>query len=615
MKDAVKRAILAASLVVLMWALPARGQLQVGDNTSMNLSGNLAFGYNGDYSNVVGSDHNLSPSGNADLSGFYYSPGFLSFDVQPFYNESRDNSTSQSIFQSGGVNANASIFSGSHFPGSVSYSKIYNSEGGLAVPGVGNFTTRGNSQNVSLGWNIRVPDYPNVSFQFTDGSNANSVFGTDANSTFHSKMAGVNVSDTLAGFSLNGGYHHSTAQAMIPEFLAGEGPQTSDTSANVFDFNVGHKLPLHGAFSATANRSDISSESSGQTFNGTIDSVGSGASFEPITNLNLGVDVQYINNLEGSLYESVVAAGTVLPSGLFNYSTHSLDYNGHATYVLPAQHLTFGAIADRREETILGTSLASDTLDETAMYAAELWGGSFSASVGLSQTILSGTTGSRTQGTFDTVSYSRRIQNWRLTGSFNYSRNTQTVLIGYTSSGRSYTAGIGRRLSSSSYWSFDAIGTKTDFNNQAGSGNLTQSYATALTLKRFSVSGGYSKASGISILTPTGLTPVTNPTPILTPLSEVVFNAKSLSFGASMNLARGLVMSGSYANTKSNTLASSAASENTTAQLNTMLQYKVRQLWIQGGYLKLQQGFSITGQPAASYSSFFVGITRWFKFF
>jgi hypothetical protein len=46
-----------------------------------------------------------------------------------------------------------------------------------------------------------------------------------------------------------------------------------------------------------------------------------------------------------------------------------------------------------------------------------------------------------------------------------------------------------------------------------------------------------------------------------------------------------------------------------------MLQYKVRQLWIQGGYLKLQQGFSITGQPYASYSSFYMGITRWFNFF
>jgi hypothetical protein len=109
------------------------------------------------------------------------------------------------------------------------------------------------------------------------------------------------------------------------------------------------------------------------------------------------------------------------------------------------------------------------------------------------------------------------------------------------------------------------------------------------------------------------LTPVTNPVPL--PLESVIFAGKSYSFGMSTTPIRGLVLSGSYSNTKSDTAADSAISANSTAQLNTMLQYKVRKLWITGGYLKLQQGFTISGQPPASYSSFFVGITRWFKFF
>ena len=103
----------------------------------MKANGNVAFGYTADYSNLTGSDHTLSPSGNGDLSGYYYAPGFLSFDVQPFYNESRDNSSYQSIFQSSGVSGSASLFSGSHFPGTVSYSKIYNSEGDLSDSGSG----------------------------------------------------------------------------------------------------------------------------------------------------------------------------------------------------------------------------------------------------------------------------------------------------------------------------------------------------------------------------------------------------------------------------------------------------------------------------------------------
>lgn len=88
-----------------------------------------------------------------------------------------------------------------------------------------------------------------------------------------------------------------------------------------------------------------------------------------------------------------------------------------------------------------------------------------------------------------------------------------------------------------------------------------------------------------------------------------------MTIGASTTPRRGLVLSAAYSDAKSNTEASSAFSNNTTRLLNGMVQYKVRQLWITGGYLRLQQGFTITGQPPMSDSSFFVGITRWFKFF
>ena len=341
-----KHARLLATLTALFLALPATAQLQVGDKVSMNLNGNLSFGYTGDYSNLAGSDHGINPSGNADLSGSYYSPSFLSFDVQPFYNQSRVNSNIQSVFQSSGVTGSASIFSGSHFPGTVSYAKTYNSEGGLLVPGLGNLTTRGNADNLAIGWGIRLPDYPTVSFQFADGGNTSSVFGTNAESTFHSKTFGVTVSDTWAGFSLNGGYHRNNVNAISPEFLAGEGELTSTTSSNTYDFNVGHKLPMRGAFTAAVGRSDVSSEAVGEKYNTTIDTVSSGVGVEPVSNLNLGVTAQYTNNLEGSIFQSVLTSGGILPSDLLNYSTHSLDINSQANYVIPRMHLTFLVNAD-----------------------------------------------------------------------------------------------------------------------------------------------------------------------------------------------------------------------------------------------------------------------------
>jgi len=614
MLEVCKRVSLAATLlVVLLLAVGARAQLQIGENTSVNLNGNLSFGYTGDYSNVAGSSHGMNPGGNADLSGFYYSPGFLSFDVQPFFDQSRTNSTVQSVFQSSGVNSSVSLFSGSHFPGTVNYAKTYNSEGGFSVPGVGNFTTRGNSDNLALNWGIRIPDYPSISFLFTDGSNSSSVFGTNAPSSFHGKMFGVTASDRWAGFTFNGGYHRNSVHSLTPEFLAGEGPMTTDTLSNTFDFSLGHKLPFRGAFSAAASKSDINSDSGTDKFNGSIDTVSSGVNFEPVRNLNVGVNAQYTNNLEGTLYQSFITTGGILPTGLLTYSTHSLDINSQANYALPKLHLNFVASADHREQTLLDNSLSANSYDEMGTYSNDLLGGFINATAGVTQTELSAANSSSSLGLFGNLSYTRKVGNWSFSGGGNYSRNTQTVLIGVTSSGHGYSAGIGRKFAAYSYWSFNFVGTKLNFNDVAGSGTFAQSYSTSISLKRFSLSASYGKSDGTSFLTPTGLAPVTNPVPL--PLQSILFGGKSFSFGASTTPIRGLVLSGSYSSTKSNTAADSVMSNNSTAQLNTMLQYKVRKLWITGGYLKLQQGFSISGQPAASYSSFFVGITRWFKFF
>lgn len=617
MSDVIKRAILAASLMAIAGAMPAAAQLQLGNEVSMKMNGNLSFGYSADYSNLVGSDHTLSPSGNADLNGYYYSPGFVSFDVQPFYDESRANSSYQSIFRSSGVNGTASIFSGSHFPGTISYSKIYNNEGGLAVPGVGNLTTKGNSGNLVLGWGIQVPDYPKVQFQFSDGDNTSTIFGTSQLSQFNSKTFGAQVMHTLDGFNLAGGYQYNKVHSDVPGFLEGEAATISESSGSSFNVGAGHALPLRGSASTSFSRSDYSSDdlSSGDRFNGTIDTVNSGVGFQPLRNLDVGGNMQYTDNLTGMLYQSYLVSGVVIPSSLLDYSTHSLDYNGHANYLIVPLHLTISGNADHREQEILGTNLQANTFNEMATYGNDFLGGFINATTGVTQTTVNVNTGSSSLGLFDNVTYQRNVKEWNLTGGFNYVRDTQTVLIGYTTSGHGYSAGIGRKFNAHTYWSFNAVGSKSTFNDIAGSGSNTQSYSTSLTLRKFSVNGAYGKSDGTSILTANGLVPITTTPLVPSTLPAVVFNGKSYSFGASTTPIHGLVLSGTYAKARSETMANSVSSQNSTGQINTMLQYKVRQLWITGGYLKLQQGFSITGQPYASYSSFYMGITRWFNFF
>ena len=117
----------------LLLALPAVAQLQVGDNLDMNLNGVVGVGYSDVFGNPISSSHSLDFSGNGTLSGFYYNPNFVNFSLSPYYNKSSQNSESRSIFDSSGFEFNSGLFGGSHFPGSISYSRSWDSQGSFGI--------------------------------------------------------------------------------------------------------------------------------------------------------------------------------------------------------------------------------------------------------------------------------------------------------------------------------------------------------------------------------------------------------------------------------------------------------------------------------------------------
>src|SRR6185437_1075214 len=95
-------------------------QMKVGQ-LSTHLTGTVSPGYSAEYGNQTSSSHSWAIAGAGTMSGNYYNPNF------------------QSITNASGVDISSSIFGGSHFPGSVSYSKAYNNQGNYAVPGLPNF--------------------------------------------------------------------------------------------------------------------------------------------------------------------------------------------------------------------------------------------------------------------------------------------------------------------------------------------------------------------------------------------------------------------------------------------------------------------------------------------
>jgi hypothetical protein len=616
MSQAVKKTL---TLIALVLALAARvlAQVKAGE-ASMNLNGTVSVGYSDDYSNTVGSDHSIAGAGEADLTGSYYNPNFLSFDIQPFYNQSRLNSTYQSMTAASGVNASAKIFGGSAFPGSISYSTTFNSSGNFNVPGLANYTTHGDTDTLAVTWGVHLEKLPTLNLSFSDASDSYSVYGADTDGRLHSKTFSATSAYRIAGFNLNGGYQYIGSKVLTPEFLAGEPAQNTNSNGDSYFLSVGHNFPWNGNISVGASRlnlrTNLSDTTSTDNYDTTIDTLTGALNFAPATHLHVGANTYYTDNLEGTLYNSLVTAGAVVPENGPQPASHDLSLTGYANYEMPAQHLNLHAFVERQQQAFLGSSFGSDSYNGTATYSNTLLGGQFNGVLGLTRTSIE-TTHQSLLGLNSSINYTHRIQRWNLAGGFSYSQNAQTVLINYVTSGYSYNGSLGRRIRRRAYWGAYASGARSLLSNVPGSANSSQSYSTSLSLFRLSINGSYSIASGNAVLTSTGMVATPVPLPAVNPAAVVLYNGKSYSAGIGSSPIKGLTLSAIYAKALSGTNSNSTLSNNNNENMYFLATYRLRKLNFQAGYLRLVQGFSASGMPPTLTGSFYVGVSRWFNFF
>jgi hypothetical protein len=606
-----KNWIYVASLLVVGLAGEATAQIQVGNNLMMNLNGSLTFGYSAAYGDLTASTHTLGAGGNGDLTGSYYNPKFFSFSIAPYYNQNRNNSASQSISDATGLNATASIFSGSSFPGFVSYAKAYNSSGTFGVPGLVDFTTHGNSDVFSVGWSEILPDKPHVSFTYQQGKSDYSLYGTESDSSSSHRSFSTQASDEIKGFQLNGSFHHDSNHSLFPQIFTDQAPAQSDSTGTGYSFGLGHKLPLNGSFSANASRSDTNFNFAGGTYDATIDSVTGNLSINPTHSLTMGMSSNYTDNLAGTLYQPILVAGGGVPASV-SQSSHALDVSGFGTYAVGSTGLSLNGTVGHREQSFLGTSLTANTYTATASYGIELLGGFFNSVAGLIRTTLDPSQ-QTTLGYITSANYSRQVGAWSLNGAFNYSRNTQTFLVSFLNSGYGYSGSASRRLGALR-WNGTFSINKSTVSGLSDSDSSSQNYSTAVSLKRFAVSGSYSRSTGNAILTSTGLTPTPVPTPGLG-LDQILYGGHAWSAGIGATPIRGLTLAASYASSRNNTFASSVASTDKFDTLNATAQYQFRKMYFRGGFTRFVQGFSVAGTPPAMVGSYYIGVYRWFDFF
>src|SRR5271165_393446 len=174
-------------LVVLVTSQCAQAQLPIGENTKLSAGGLFSFGYSGDYGDEIPSNHGLNWGLDGKLAGSYYNPNFLSFTATPYVNQSRADSTYQSLTGSSGVAATANFFTGSNFPGTVSYRYDANSTGTFGLTGQPDFTTHGKGEGFGIGWSALLPGLPTFSVSYSQGSGSGTVYGTDQETSSSNK--------------------------------------------------------------------------------------------------------------------------------------------------------------------------------------------------------------------------------------------------------------------------------------------------------------------------------------------------------------------------------------------------------------------------------------------
>jgi hypothetical protein len=587
-------------------------QVTVGNDVSMNMNGEISAGYTGEYGNQIPSDHGFTAGGNATLNGSYYTPSFLSFQVSPYFNQSRDNSTSSSISDSSGVLANVSLFSGSHYPGSVGFSKTYDSLGTFDVPGLPNYTTHGNSDGFNIGWGVNVPSYPLLSLNYAQGTNDYSIYGTDTNGSSGYHNFNAHAIYRIEGFNLNAGYVRSQTHAEYPLILQTQQVENLSNSGNSYTFGASHDLPFHGSFGVNFNRSDFDSGFSDGRYSGTIDTLNANTNFHPTAQLTLGANFNYTDNLLGTLFQNIITAGGVLQQSTPGQSSNSWDASGLGSYNL-TKHWVLSGMFEHREQSYFGSAFGSNSLTGSVNYWNRFLGGSLSTVLSVTRTTQDSSNLSAV-GLVSVVNYSRRIALWDVSGSGNYFQNTQTLLVGYTTSGWGYTGQLGRKFGNL-HWNANAGGSRSLLNTAAGYGYNSQNYGTGFNIRWLGFSGTYSKSNGNGLLGVSGVvTPPLGGGPPL-PVDLILYGGHAYGGGIGINPYKRLTITFSYSRAFSDTVSNSVGSHNNSENVFGRVQYQYRQMFLTGGYSRFVQGFSASGTAPAQLNSFYVGVQRWFNFF
>jgi hypothetical protein len=600
-------------VALLAFVPPGVAQMEIGDNVKMNMNGTLGFGYGGNFGSLGQNSHSINLNGNGMLAGSYYNPSFLSFTVQPYYNRNQNNSDTQSIFDESGVTANVNLFSGSHFPGFVSYGRNFNGSGEFGIPGVAGLTTQGSGQSFTVGWSALLPNLPTLSATYMTNGTSSTVLGADGDIHSRTHLFTLNSTYKLVGFDLTGFYTHQSLGLTTPAFLGVDNSATeSSSSSSNYGFLASHRLPLSGTFSAGWNRTTFDNGNQVGSNSGSTNTTDAMATINPTSRLNVFGEIRYTSNLVGALQQSLVnSGGTLVPliggaeshafgtSAFANFSIgHGFMLRGrvsHQSQHFNGQNYDFtqygGTVSYNYSRPLFGLLYFSFGMVDNAQQNANN-GLSFTGNVGMQ----------------------KRFGAWETSADFAYAQNVQTLIATYTTNSINYGGYVRYRFNPNTYWSVTYRGAQAGLLQDQSSNSHSNYVSTNLGWYRYTLTGSYSTSHGRTILTAGGLL---NPSPVpgITLDELVLFNGRSYSVGVGASPLRRMVLTVNYTNATSDTLSTVRSSFNDTERYYSRLDYNLRKIVLRAGYTRAHQSISASGLPPTTINTYFVGISRWFNIF
>ncbi|MBI3478530.1 MAG: hypothetical protein HY010_22610 [Acidobacteria bacterium] len=605
----VRRIWVLSLLALPVSATLAQAQVEVGDNLKMNLNGNLAVGYSGDYGDS-GSGHGTYGAGAGQLSGFFYNPQFLSFTVNPFYNRNQDNASFTSVLSDTGVDANVNLFGGSRFPGSVGYSKSFIKGSQYGIPGSGGLTSDSSNRNFNVTWSELLPDMPSLTATFADNASSSTLQGETGTTDSASRTFNAMSNYRIAGFGLNAFLMHQNFSVKLPAFLSPTNA-TSSSSGTSYGFSANHPLPFSGVFTAGYNRTDYSSESGAYANNGTTDTADSMVAFQPTQRLTVNGEIRYTGNLIGALQQSQLP-GAPPPLPTNDQASHAVSVSTYGSYNLGRGFILIG-YANRQTQHFEGVDTTSNRAGGTLTYRySQPLFGMLYFSFGLVNN--ASNYGGGSLGYVGNVSLKKQIAHWQVDTDFSYAQNVQTIIANYTTSNYSYGGMLRRRFGASSSFTTSYRGMESGLTQLPGYSNRSDTFMALLNRGRYGFSGSYAKSHGTALLSSGGILTPNVLSPLISP-DQAIYSGEVYGAGISVVPMRKMIINVNWYRTRSDTETASVFSANNSERLYGQMQYNLRKLSFRAGYWRVNQGISADGHPPTTVNTYFFNISRWFNVF